>query len=344
MTSKHIGQSLLMRRQFSTTARRSRAIGFISASQLRDRLASKNGAASTCKVLDGSWYLPNNPRDARREFADRHVPGARYFDLDDVKDHQSPFPHMLPTPAEFASKVGRLGIRKTDDIVVYDCNHPTVFSAPRVAWTFTAFGHAGKVDVLDGGLAGWIQAGYETESSSAGDKEVEAVEYGDAEPAHGVVGFDELVKLLKTNGAVGAGEGKVQILDARTAGRFSGSAPEPRPGLSSGHMPGALSTPFHLVLKASQPDVDATNADANEETLKSPEELRQQLEKFGVNLDPQQETIVSCGTGVTAVVVKLALERAGIAADKIRVYDESWTGYADPTRAGAMDGMIVKDE
>lgn len=342
MTSRQIRQ---VSRGFATMSRQARPIGFCTPAQLRERLSAGNGGRS-CKVLDGSWYLPTNPRDAKREFAERHIPSARYFDLDDVKDHASPFPHMLPSPADFAQKVGRLGVQKTDDIVVYDCNHPTVFSAPRVAWTFAAFGHQGQIDILHGGLAGWIRSGYETASFADGaGSDVEAVEYGEATPASGVVDFDTLVKLLQTEGAVGSGKGKVQILDARTGGRFAGSAPEPRPGLPSGHMPGALSTPFHLLMRASQPDTEASSADATvDETLKSADELRAQLHKAGVSTDHDQETIVSCGTGVTAVVLKLALEKAGIAADKIKVYDESWTGYADPSRAGTMDGMIVKDE
>ncbi|BFZ53314.1 threonyl-tRNA synthetase [Savitreella phatthalungensis] len=302
-------------------------------------LSRRMGSVRPPKVIDGSWSMPNSPRDAAKEYRNLRIRGARFFDVEHVKDQASPFPHMLPTPEHFAESMSALGIQRSDDIVVYDASSPTIFSAPRVAWTFLALSHTGSVAVLDGGLAAWVNQGFPTESDEPAV--VEKSSYGTASlDSNQAVEFDELLQILAHKSKA---QSDVQILDARPQPRFDGTAPEPRPGISSGHMPGAKSTPFGLFLRNSQRQTqsgETSAADTDTDSLKSSEEIKQILRDRGIDLN--KRTIVSCGSGVTAVLVKCALERAGADPSLVRVYDESWSGYADPSRAGNLDGMIVK--
>ncbi|KAL8741364.1 MAG: hypothetical protein Q9190_006022 [Brigantiaea leucoxantha] len=259
--------------------------------------------------LCASWFLPNDPqgRSGQQVFREQRIPSARFFDLDAVKDHDSPYPHMLPTEENFAKAMQDLGLRRDDEIVVYDTKELGIFSAPRVGWTLRVFGHP-SVHLLNN-FRLWVEQGYPTESG-----ETEPVEPSDypvpSIDAGKVVEFSEMKEIAKDYGKEGA-DG-IQILDARSRGRWAGIDPEPRPGLSSGHIPGSTSVPVSELL------------DPETGTLLSSGRLRALFESKG--LDPEKPIISSCGTGVTAAVVDTALEEADFGrADGRRLYDGSWT-------------------
>jgi thiosulfate/3-mercaptopyruvate sulfurtransferase len=257
-------------------------------------LASRLGAPGLA-VIDASWYLPAMKRDGRAEYAAAHVPGAVFFDIDAVSDHSTDLPHMLPTEADFAAAMGALGISEDMEIVVYD--GAGLFSAPRVWWTLTVFG-ARNVAVLDGGLPKWRAEGRPVESGAATPSPVTFKARLD--PA-AVAQFDDVRDALEARSA--------QVADARPAARFRGEAPEPRPGVPSGHMPGAQSLPASDLI-----------ADGR---LKAPDALLAEFAKAGV--DPDAPLITSCGSGVSAAIVNLALAAAGKA--PARLYDGSWTEW-----------------
>lgn len=213
---------------------------------------------------------------------------------------------MLPSPSTFAKAMSSLGIRKDDTVVVYDSAELGIFSAPRVGWTLKAFGHEG-VHVLNNFKA-WVEEGYPTESGEFWD--VDTCPYPIPEfSGEKVVEFEEMVELARDYNKEGA-EG-VQILDARSKGRWSGKEPEPREGLSSGHMPGSISVPVSELL------------DPVKKTILPGAELRKVFEAKGV--DPERPIVSSCGTGVTAAVIDAALVEAFGEGVKRRVYDGSWT-------------------
>lgn len=257
--------------------------------------------------LCASWFLPNDERSGIQVFREQRIPKARFFDLDKVIDKHSPYPHMLPDAKRFAAAMSELGIRKDDTVVVYDSKELGIFSAPRVGWTLRVFGHQ-NVHLLNN-FRLWVDEGLPTESGEL--YSVECCPYpipsldGDK-----VASFDDVKEVAHDFNKEGA-EG-VQILDARPSGRFTGKDPEPRQGLSSGHMPGSVSIPFTALL--------------NPETSSylSPEGLRNVLREKGV--DPDKPVISTCGTGVTACVIDTGLEIAGYGTpDKRKVYDGSWT-------------------
>lgn len=250
-------------------------------------------------VLDGSWHLPAEKRDARAEFSAAHIPGARFFDIDDVCDKTSSLPHMLPSAGEFAAKMQARGAGVGDCVVVYDASAPGVMSAARVWWMFRAFGH-GNVAVLDGGLKKWKAEGRALTAEPAASRNVRPL----APKLDG-----RLVRSLDDMRALVAGGGG-QIADARGAGRFQGREPEPRPGLVSGHMPGARSVPFSTLLEA-------------DGTLKSAGEIMRVFEAAGV--DVGKPIVTSCGSGVTAAVLALAL--AVIGQPVSGLYDGSWSEW-----------------
>lgn len=263
--------------------------------------------------------MPNVKRDAYAEYLAKRIPGARFFDLDAVCDKSSAFPHMLPTAAKFSTEMGNLGIAKSDDLCIYDSQG--LFSAARVYWTFRAFGHLGDLSILEGGLPAYESLNLPVETDTP--KDITPVFYGSAAlNKDAVVDFEEVVSIARQE----PGNQTTQILDARPNARFTGAAPEPRPGLSSGHIPHSISLPFSAV------QTPQTGA------ILPPEELKRVLYERGVDLT--KPIVVSCGTGVTACILGVALQSLGIEA---KVYDESWTGYADPSRAGKIDGLIVKD-
>ena len=261
-------------------------------------LAAQLGAPGLV-VLDGSWHLPAEKRDAKAEFAAEHIPGALHFDIDAISDRTSPLPHMLPTPAQLKAGVEALGIGDGDCIVVYDASAPGLMSGARVWWMLRAFGHD-YVAMLDGGLKKWKAEGRPVTSAATEPRPGRTFT---PRPRAG------LVRSLQDMRAIVSG-GHCQIADARSAGRFAGRDPEPRPGLRSGHMPGARNVPFTMLL----------NADG---TLKSKPELHAAFAAAGI--DPARPVVTSCGSGVTAAVLSLALSVLG--QPEHGLYDGSWSEW-----------------
>lgn len=261
-------------------------------------LAANLGAADLV-VLDGSWHLPAEKRDARAEFEAGHIPSARFFDIDAISDRTSPLPHMMPTPAQFKAGVETLGIGDGDCVVVYDASAPGLMSAARVWWMLRAFGHD-NVAVLDGGLRKWKAEGRPVTAAPAPARPGRSFT---PRPRAG------LVRSLQDMRAVSSG-GHCQIVDARSAGRFQGRDPEPRPGLRSGHIPGARNVPFSTLLAA-------------DGTLKSKAELHAAFSAAGI--DPARPVVTSCGSGVTAAVLSLALSILG--QPEHGLYDGSWSEW-----------------
>jgi len=258
-------------------------------------LAERLGAPDL-RVVDGTWHMPQLERDPRAEFEAAHVPGAVFFDIDAIADRSTNLPHMLPGPERFAAAVGALGIGSGDRVVVYDVRG--VVSAARVWWTFRAFGHD-AVAVLDGGLQKWRA-------------EARPIESGAAKPlprAFSARPRPELVRDLDAMRANIASHA-AQVLDARSAGRFAGTEPEPRAGLRGGHIPGSRNLPYETLYRA-------------DGTLKSPDELGRAVAASGVDL--ARPIVTSCGSGVTASVLALALYVLG--RRDVAVYDGSWSEW-----------------
>jgi thiosulfate/3-mercaptopyruvate sulfurtransferase len=246
-------------------------------------------------VVDASWYLPAQKRDARAEYDAAHIPGAVFFDLDMVVDPDSDLPHMLPRPNLFAQHVGSMGISADDTIVIYD--GPGFFSAPRVWWMFRVMG-VFQVYILDGGFDGWKAAGLPVTSEPT--KTAGNVFHANFDAAR-VASLADMRRIVES--------GERQIADARPAGRFTGVDPEPRAGMRSGHMPGARNVP-------------ASSLSENGQFLPL-DRLKEKLE--GAGLDLSQPVVTSCGSGVTAAVITLALESLGHTDNKL--YDGSWTEW-----------------
>lgn len=279
------------------------------AAALQKNVLTKISTAPRTVPLCASWFLPNEPdhRTGARVFYEKRIPSARFFDLDAITDHASPHPHMLPSPETFARAMSDLGIRQTDELVVYDTQELGIFSAPRVGWTLKVFGHP-RVHLLNN-FRIWVQQGYPTESGEPEPAEKSHYPVPELDVSK-VVAFDEVRMVAGDYGKEGA-EG-VQVLDARSKGRWAGTEPEPRPGLSSGHIPGSVSVPVSELL------------DPKDKTLLSGEELRRVFESKGV--DPMRPIICTCGTGVTAAVIDAALDEAGFGRpEDRRLYDGSWT-------------------
>lgn len=262
-----------------------------------DWLAARLGQPDLV-IIDGSWYLPALNRDPRREYLDGHIPGAVFFDLDAISAQDTPLPHMMPTPTAFASAMRKLGVPDGAQIVVYD--GLGLFSAPRVWWMLRAFG-ARDVAVLDGGLPRWKAEGRPLE-----DGEVVRA------PTHFSARLDHSVLASLSDVERALADGSAQVLDARPAERFRGEAPEPRPGLRMGHMPGAVNAPFSALVDNGR--------------LKPAAELARALEACGV--DARKPAITSCGSGVSAAIVTLAL--AVLGCDPGALYDGSWAEWGAP--------------
>ena len=259
-----------------------------------DWLAARLGKPGVA-VVDGSFYLPALKRDARAEFLSAHIPGAVFFDIDAIADHSTDLPHMLPGATQFAAEVGKLGIANDDTIVVYD--GAGLGGAPRVWWTFRAFG-AKNVFILDGGLPKWKAEGRPTESGNA--KPAPKQFTGDLNT--GQVATTDDVSLALMNESA-------QVVDARPADRFRGEAPEPRPGIRSGHMPGAKNVPVTGLIEYGR--------------LIAPDQIAEKFKAGGVDLD--KPMITSCGSGVTAATLWFALDAIGKAPKQL--YDGSWTEW-----------------
>jgi thiosulfate/3-mercaptopyruvate sulfurtransferase len=240
------------------------------------------------------------PVDTHARYLARHIPGAIFFDIDDLSDHSTQLPHMLPTPEAFSRNMSALGVEDQMRIVVYE--QEGVFSAPRAWWMFRIFG-ARDVYILDGGLPAWIEARLPVH---AGGVERAPATFRSKFERDAVKDFAEIQEMIAKH---------EQILDARSSGRFTGVLLEPRPGISSGHMPGAINTPFTDLVEAGR--------------LKSAEKLREYFTAKGVNME--QPIATTCGSGVTAAVVALSLEMAG--AKNVSLYDGSWAEYAQRPEA-----------
>ena len=249
------------------------------------------------RVADASWYLPAQGRDPKAEYAAAHIPGAVFFDIDEIADQTSALPHMLPSPERFAECVGRLGLGDGHRIIVYDGEG--LFSAARAWWMFRLFGHH-EVALLDGGLPKWLAEGRPTESTTPAPREARFTARFDA----GMVRDIEQIRAnLET--------AREQVVDSRPAERFHGRAPEPRPGLRSGHIPGSLSLPHDALL------------DPETKTVLPPERLRAAFTAAGV--DMSRPVVSTCGSGVTATVPLLGLHLLGYS--DLALYDGSWSEW-----------------
>jgi len=248
------------------------------------------------RVLDASWYLPDAGRDARAEYKAAHIPGARFFDIQEISDARSDLPHMAPPAEKFMSRMRSMGVGDGHQIVVYD--GAGLLSAARVWWLFRLMGHR-DVAVLDGGLPKWQAEGRAVEDMAPIVKD-----------RHLTVRFQNHLVRDVTQVSQASKLGTTQIVDARATARFRGDAPEPRAGLRAGHIPGSRNVPF----------TDLLNDD---KTMKSPDETRRVFEQAGV--DVTQPVITSCGSGITAAILALALERLGN--DSWSLYDGSWAEW-----------------
>jgi thiosulfate/3-mercaptopyruvate sulfurtransferase len=247
------------------------------------------------KVLDATWRMPGDGADARADFREGHVPGARFFDIDEVADRSSGLPHMAPPAGQFAAQAGALGIGDSECVVIYD--QQGLFSAPRAWWTFRLFGHD-DVHVLDGGLPAWRAAGLALETG----------EPDPVAPARFTARYrPELVRGLEQ---VRSGLSQhAQLVDARSAARFRGEAAEPRPGLRSGHIPGSKSLPFAELIE--------------EGRLRPPDVLAAAFARAGI--DPGRPVTATCGSGLTAAILALGLARLGHW--ETAIYDGSWSEW-----------------
>jgi thiosulfate/3-mercaptopyruvate sulfurtransferase len=256
------------------------------------------------RIVDANWYMPDDPRDAQADYRTNHIPGAVYFDIDQIADHSTDLPHMMPTPGEFAASVGALGIGDDDMVVVYD--HSGIFSAPRVWWMLKAMGHK-TVKVLDGGLPKW-------------KNEDRALESGDVKPAPKTLtamprpeimrDFDAVMNVVKDQSA--------QMVDARSAARFTGTEAEPRAGVRGGHMPGAINVPWRGVVAA-------------DGTLKPNQDLKAAF----ASVDLGAPIVTTCGSGISAAILMLGLGEIG--AKNVALYDGSWTEWG-----GRPEALIEK--
>jgi thiosulfate/3-mercaptopyruvate sulfurtransferase len=246
-------------------------------------------------IVDGSYYLPTQKRDAKGEYLAGHIPGAIFFDINAIADDSTDLPHMLPGPDQFGKAVGNLGITENDTIVVYDGSG--FFSAPRVWWTFKIFG-ARNVFILDGGLPAWKQEGRPLDTGEV--KRPQRTFNAD---------MDTGAVAMLSDVQMALNDSSAQVVDARSAGRFAGTEPEPRPGLRSGHMPGARSVPSTEIIENGR--------------LASPEKIAAAFKKAGIDTD--KPIITTCGSGVTAVILAMGLDAIG---KKLpRVYDGSWSEW-----------------
>jgi thiosulfate/3-mercaptopyruvate sulfurtransferase len=267
------------------------ADALVSTAWLADHLG-----APDVKVADATWFLPTQRRDGRAEYEAAHIRGAVFFDIDDIADAESPLPHMLPDAAKFSSRVRKLGLGDGTRIVAYDNNR---FSASaRAWWMFRAFGHEDVV-VLDGGLAKWQAEGRPVDDSPVTPKE-----------AHFTARQNNLLLRDLEQLRANLVSRRDHVIDARSAGRFAGTEPEPRAGLRGGHIPGSLNLPYTELIAA-------------DGTLLPASELRRRFGEAG--LDPKRQAITSCGSGVSACVLALGLHRLGV--PDAAVYDGSWTEW-----------------
>jgi thiosulfate/3-mercaptopyruvate sulfurtransferase len=262
-----------------------------------DWLATRLGAPAL-RIIDASWYLPGSGRDPVGEYAAGHIPGAVFFDLDASSDPNTPLPHMLPSAAAFAARMSSLGLNDSDDLVVYDGSGANL-SAARVWWTFRVFGHR-QAAVLDGGMGKWRR---ENRPIEPGTVTLPAGRFSARLDRTAVRDLATIRANIR--------ERREQLVDLRSAGRFAGTEPEPRPGLRSGHVPGSRNVPYTELVK---PDG----------TILPDQELRRRLEAAGIDLS--QPIVATCGSGTSACNLILNLELLGHR--NTAVYDGAWTEWA----------------
>jgi len=263
-------------------------------------LAAHLGAPDL-RLVDASFYFPHEGKDARAEFEAAHIPGAVFFDIDDIADSDTDLPHMVPPPEKFSARVRKLGLGDGCRIVAYD--QKGLFSATRVWWMFRLFGHD-DVAVLDGGLPKWLAEGRPSAEGPArptGERHLTARKDN---------------SLLREADQVQANlrSGREQVLDARPADRFVGQAPEPRPGLRGGHIPGSRNLPYDRLI------------DPASGTMKNPAALRALFDEVGIDLG--KPVVTTCGSGISACLLALGLHRVG--ARRVAVYDGSWAEWGRP--------------
>jgi thiosulfate/3-mercaptopyruvate sulfurtransferase len=268
---------------------------FVTTAWLSQRLADENVVA-----VESSFFLAAERRDAGAEFLARHIPGAVRFDVDEIADHSINLPHMLPSEAAFAEIVGGLGLKNAATLVVYDDSD--LIGGARAYWMLRHYG-AKDVRLLEGGLKAWIAGGYVTESGLSRRAPARFKAHFDAS---GVATAESVLAAVQS--------GSAQIIDARAAPRFAGSAPEPRPGLRAGHIPSSRNLPWRDIVDASG-------------KLKSRETLSAAFAAAG--LDLEKPVIASCGSGVSAAVLILALETLGKSG--VSLYDGSWSEWGART-------------
>lgn len=260
-------------------------------------------------ILDASWHLPQAGRDARQEFLAVRIPGAQFFDIDELADSTSLYPHMLPRPEKFSSRMRKLGVGDGKKVIVYDALG--IYSAPRAWWMFRVFGKD-DVAVLDGGLRKWKAEG----------KPVEDGEPATPQERHFTARYRSTLVSDRQDVLAALESGSVQIADARSAARFQGAEPEPRAGVRRGHMPGARNLPYSSLIR-------------DDGTMHTPADIEAQFRKAGI--DPARPVITSCGSGITAAVLSLGL--AHLQSSGHALYDGSWAEWGSiaelPTVTGS---------
>ena len=256
------------------------------------------------RVIDASWHLPSVGRDGEAEYQNQHIEGAVFFDIDKISDQSSPLPHMVPSAVQFAREVGKLGISNAHQIVVYDSLG--LFSAARVWWLFRYMGHF-DICVLDGGLPRWIEEGRPLSRKVTLRQKAYMVPHEQTDMVRDIASVHKATV-----------NGEEKIVDARPKARFLGEEEEPRPGLRRGHMPGAVNIPYYNLLK-------------EDGTLKNRSQLKRIFDESGVTVD--EPVITSCGSGVTAAVINLALEIIGH--PNHALYDGAWAEW------GGRDDLVV---
>lgn len=286
----------------------------MSADTLKQKLGSQR-----VRIVDASWFMPASKVDVHQQFIDEHISGAVFFDIDEVCDQISSLPHMLPTAPQFSSAVTELGIRNDNEIIVYDS--AGLFSAARVWWMFRYFGHE-NVKVLDGGLPAWRAADGDIEVGELAEN-LDSANLGEKKPFIAtinetfLVDRDVLIKNIES--------GELVVLDARSHGRFTGEQPEPRQGLEPGHMPRSRSLPFDQLIENGR--------------LKPKPELAKLFSKLGLDAEQDDTAIVtSCGSGVTAAIITLALNEVGFGMHKL--YDGAWAEWASAPDAIILQGSV----